>query len=159
MYRRTSIVNFCGDDCNCAPDTCKAGKQLTFGQSGIDQSDQELRASSSQNPRKHYFSNVGPPNDTYEPITETDSRETFPALVPSFRFTQHPPVDFLHDDESSQSIRAESFSLNGALLSPTPVTSLMLVEVERRLDVFIFRCCFATSAWQARQLVVHGKLN
>ncbi|KAF8714472.1 alpha-L RNA-binding motif-containing protein, partial [Rhizoctonia solani] len=42
---------------------------------------------------------------------------------------------------------------------PTPVTSLMLVEVERRLDVFIFRCCFATSAWQARQLVVHGKVK
>ncbi|CAE6492995.1 unnamed protein product [Rhizoctonia solani] len=35
----------------------------------------------------------------------------------------------------------------------------MLVEVERRLDVFIFRCCFATSAWQARQLVVHGKVK
>lgn len=42
---------------------------------------------------------------------------------------------------------------------PTPVTSLMLVEVERRIDVFIFRCCFATSAWQARQLVVHGKVK
>ncbi|CUA71240.1 hypothetical protein RSOLAG22IIIB_04544 [Rhizoctonia solani] len=35
----------------------------------------------------------------------------------------------------------------------------MLVEVERRLDVFIFRCCFATSAWQARQLIVHGKVK
>ncbi|KAJ1305237.1 hypothetical protein OPQ81_000266 [Rhizoctonia solani] len=42
---------------------------------------------------------------------------------------------------------------------PTPVTSLMLVEVERRLDVFVFRCCFATSAWQARQLIVHGKVK
>ncbi|KAF8598868.1 alpha-L RNA-binding motif-containing protein, partial [Ceratobasidium sp. AG-I] len=42
---------------------------------------------------------------------------------------------------------------------PTPVTSLMLVEVERRIDVFLFRCCFATSAWQARQLVVHGKVK
>ncbi|CAE7108083.1 unnamed protein product [Rhizoctonia solani] len=46
-----------------------------------------------------------------------------------------------------------------ASTQPTPVTSLMLVEVERRLDVFIFRCCFATSAWQARQLVVHGKVK
>ncbi|KAG8742973.1 mitochondrial 37S ribosomal protein nam9 [Ceratobasidium sp. 414] len=42
---------------------------------------------------------------------------------------------------------------------PTPVTSLMLVEVERRIDVFLFRCCFATSAWQARQLIVHGKVQ
>ncbi|KAH7338215.1 hypothetical protein B0J17DRAFT_572038 [Rhizoctonia solani] len=46
-----------------------------------------------------------------------------------------------------------------AATQPTPVTSLMLVEVERRLDVFIFRCCFATSAWQARQLIVHGKVK
>ncbi|QRV93266.1 S4 RNA-binding domain protein [Ceratobasidium sp. AG-Ba] len=43
--------------------------------------------------------------------------------------------------------------------APTPVTSLMLVEVERRIDVFLFRCCFATSAWQARQLIVHGKVK
>ncbi|KAG9100778.1 mitochondrial 37S ribosomal protein nam9 [Ceratobasidium sp. UAMH 11750] len=42
---------------------------------------------------------------------------------------------------------------------PVPVTSLMLIEVERRIDVFLFRCCFATSAWQARQLVVHGKVK
>lgn len=46
-----------------------------------------------------------------------------------------------------------------AATQPTPVTSLMLVEVERRLDVFIFRSCFATSAWQARQLIVHGKVK
>ncbi|EUC60336.1 S4 RNA-binding domain protein [Rhizoctonia solani AG-3 Rhs1AP] len=46
-----------------------------------------------------------------------------------------------------------------AATQPTPETSLMLVEVERRLDVFVFRCCFATSAWQARQLIVHGKVK
>jgi ribosomal protein S4 len=40
-----------------------------------------------------------------------------------------------------------------------PVGSLMFMEVERRIDVFLFRSCFATSAYQARQLVVHGKVT
>ena len=37
-----------------------------------------------------------------------------------------------------------------------PVGSLMLAEVERRIDVFIFRCCFAPSVYEARRLVIHG---
>ncbi|EIW75934.1 alpha-L RNA-binding motif-containing protein [Coniophora puteana RWD-64-598 SS2] len=37
-----------------------------------------------------------------------------------------------------------------------PVGSLMLAEVERRIDVFLFRCCFAHSVYEARRLVVHG---
>ena len=42
-----------------------------------------------------------------------------------------------------------------------PVGSLMFTEVERRLDVFVFRCCFAHSVYEARRLVIHGyvKLN
>jgi len=42
-----------------------------------------------------------------------------------------------------------------------PVGSLMLSEIERRMDVFIFRCCFAHSVYEARRLIVHGyvKLN
>ncbi|KAA1477938.1 alpha-L RNA-binding motif-containing protein [Dentipellis sp. KUC8613] len=37
-----------------------------------------------------------------------------------------------------------------------PVGSLMFSEVERRIDVFIFRCCLAHSVYEARRLVVHG---
>jgi len=37
-----------------------------------------------------------------------------------------------------------------------PVGSLMFSEVERRLDVFIFRCCFVHSVYEARRLVIHG---
>jgi len=37
-----------------------------------------------------------------------------------------------------------------------PVGSLMFTEVERRLDVFVFRCCFAHSVYEARKLVIHG---
>lgn len=37
-----------------------------------------------------------------------------------------------------------------------PVGSLMFSEVERRIDVFVFRCCFAHSVYEARRLVIHG---
>ncbi|KAH7890416.1 hypothetical protein F5I97DRAFT_1799552 [Phlebopus sp. FC_14] len=37
-----------------------------------------------------------------------------------------------------------------------PVGSLMVSEVERRIDVFIFRCCFAHSVYDARRMVIHG---
>lgn len=41
---------------------------------------------------------------------------------------------------------------------------MMFAEVERRIDVAIFRACFATSVWQARRFVrqravkVNGKI-
>ncbi|KDQ51906.1 hypothetical protein JAAARDRAFT_163318 [Jaapia argillacea MUCL 33604] len=37
-----------------------------------------------------------------------------------------------------------------------PVGSLMFAEVERRVDVVIFRSCFAHSVYEARRLVIHG---
>jgi len=37
-----------------------------------------------------------------------------------------------------------------------PVGSLMVAEVERRIDVFVFRCCFTHSVYEARRLVIHG---
>jgi len=45
--------------------------------------------------------------------------------------------------------------------SQAPVGSMMFAEVERRLDVLVFRACFAKSVWAARQYVVNGhvKLN
>lgn len=39
-----------------------------------------------------------------------------------------------------------------------PVGSLMMSEVERRIDVFMFRCCFASSVYEARRLVIHGRV-
>ena len=32
----------------------------------------------------------------------------------------------------------------------------MLTEVERRIDVIIFRACFASSVYEASRLVIHG---
>ncbi|KAK4684504.1 hypothetical protein P7C73_g5673, partial [Tremellales sp. Uapishka_1] len=40
-----------------------------------------------------------------------------------------------------------------------PVGTMMFSQVERRLDVLVFRSCFATSVWQARSYVVHGKVK
>ena len=37
-----------------------------------------------------------------------------------------------------------------------PVGSMMFAEVERRIDVFIFRACMAHSVYEARRMVVHG---
>ncbi|KAG8972846.1 mitochondrial 37S ribosomal protein nam9 [Tulasnella sp. 425] len=40
-----------------------------------------------------------------------------------------------------------------------PISSLMFAELERRIDVIVFRSCFAHSIHAARQLVVHGKVR
>ncbi|TRM55979.1 hypothetical protein BD626DRAFT_587542 [Schizophyllum amplum] len=40
-----------------------------------------------------------------------------------------------------------------------PVTSLMFTDVERRIDVLVFRACLAPSVYEARRLVVHGKVK
>ncbi|KAI0031329.1 hypothetical protein K488DRAFT_52337 [Vararia minispora EC-137] len=37
-----------------------------------------------------------------------------------------------------------------------PVGSLMLTEIERRLDVLIHRACLASSVYDARRFIVHG---
>ncbi|KAI0084949.1 alpha-L RNA-binding motif-containing protein [Irpex rosettiformis] len=39
-----------------------------------------------------------------------------------------------------------------------PVGSLMFMEVERRIDVVIFRACLAPSVYEARRMVVHGSV-
>ncbi|KAI0828524.1 alpha-L RNA-binding motif-containing protein [Trametes gibbosa] len=39
-----------------------------------------------------------------------------------------------------------------------PVGSLMFSEVERRIDVIIFRSCFAHSVYDARRMIVHGNV-
>lgn len=40
-----------------------------------------------------------------------------------------------------------------------PVATLMFTEVERRIDSLIFRACFASSVWQARNYVVGGHVK
>ncbi|PCH42006.1 alpha-L RNA-binding motif-containing protein [Wolfiporia cocos MD-104 SS10] len=45
---------------------------------------------------------------------------------------------------------------NEAAKGLAPVGSLMFREVERRIDVIVFRSCFAHSVYEARRLVIHG---
>jgi ribosomal protein S4 len=52
--------------------------------------------------------------------------------------------------------KEHDFALEEEEKGMAPVGSLMVSEVERRIDVFIFRCCFAHSVYEARRLVIHG---
>lgn len=44
-------------------------------------------------------------------------------------------------------------------LASAPVGSLMFIEVEKRIDTIVFRSCLATSVYQARHLVLSGKVK
>jgi len=44
-------------------------------------------------------------------------------------------------------------------LASAPVGSLMFVEVEKRIDTIVFRACLATSVYQARHLVLSGRVK
>jgi ribosomal protein S4 len=52
--------------------------------------------------------------------------------------------------------RAKKFEEKIEQKGMAPVGSLMMAEVERRIDVVVFRSCFAHSIYEARRLVVHG---
>ena len=47
----------------------------------------------------------------------------------------------------------------GSAAANTPLASQTFASLERRLDVAVFRAMFASSARQARQLCVHGKVK
>ncbi|CAG8660419.1 252_t:CDS:2, partial [Paraglomus occultum] len=40
-----------------------------------------------------------------------------------------------------------------------PAVVLTYASLERRLDTIVFRACLATSIWQARQMVLRGKVS
>lgn len=63
------------------------------------------------------------------------------ASLEEFALRRQKEQDFAHEEETK---------------GMAPVGSLMVSEVERRIDVFIFRCCFAHSVYEARRLVIHG---
>ena len=59
--------------------------------------------------------------------------------------------DSVAEQEEKQREEAEAKGL-------APVGSLMFMEVERRIDVVIFRACLAPSVYEARRMVVHGSV-
>lgn len=50
-------------------------------------------------------------------------------------------------------------SKKGKERAHVPVASLMFAQLEARLDVAIFRACFAPSVYRARQMVIHSKVT
>ncbi|TDL20544.1 alpha-L RNA-binding motif-containing protein [Rickenella mellea] len=85
-----------------------------------------------------------------------------PAMLPDVR-----PRRKLGDDKESLAKFAQQYDKAEAekrareeeeRQALAPVGSLMWTEVERRIDVFIFRCCFAHSVYEARRLVIHGRV-
>ncbi|KIJ60787.1 hypothetical protein HYDPIDRAFT_116851 [Hydnomerulius pinastri MD-312] len=84
-----------------------------------------------------------------------------PATLPDVRPRQQTPVgDTMALDDfvgrTDQLERAERRKKEEDEKGLAPVGSLMVAEVERRIDVFLFRCCFAHSVYDARRMVIHG---
>lgn len=81
-----------------------------------------------------------------------------PETLPDVR----PRRKVLGDDKSSleefalRKKKEEDLAAEEEAKGMAPVGSLMFAEVERRIDVLVFRCCFAHSIYEARRLVVHG---
>ncbi|KAH8110951.1 alpha-L RNA-binding motif-containing protein [Phellopilus nigrolimitatus] len=87
-----------------------------------------------------------------------------PSTLPDVRSHTRKPIG---DDTEAlskwmlrekESVKMKASREEEEKLAQAPVASLMFEEVERRIDVFIFRCCFAHSVYEARRLVVHGRV-
>lgn len=64
-----------------------------------------------------------------------------------------------HGGAIERAIRARRFGVQEPAAQRMPTASLFMRDVERRLDVVVFRSCFARSAYEARSLVVQGKVT
>ncbi|KAG6875668.1 hypothetical protein C0992_002900 [Termitomyces sp. T32_za158] len=86
-----------------------------------------------------------------------------PETLPDVR----PKRKVLGDDKASleefalRKKKEKELAEEEAIKGMAPVGSLMFSEVERRIDIFLFRCCFVHSVYEARRLIIHGnvKLN
>jgi ribosomal protein S4 len=83
-----------------------------------------------------------------------------PDTLPDVRPRQHslPTNDDLDAfaGHTEQLERAKKRAYEETMKGLAPVGSLMLAEVERRIDVFVFQCCFARSVYDAQRFVNHG---
>jgi len=87
-----------------------------------------------------------------------------PKTLPDVR--PRSPIQLFAADDVSKFARGEKAvaaadkarraAEDGIVEQLAPVGSLMFSEIERRLDVLIFRSCLARSVYDARRLVVHG---
>ncbi len=86
--------------------------------------------------------------------------ERLPAL---HNPSKSPSVEAFIRDKEAYFAEGRKNGLNRATENSSdgqaPISSLMFAELERRIDVVVFRSCFAHSIHAARQLVVHGKVT
>lgn len=71
-------------------------------------------------------------------------RHYLPASLPKLSIQPHQKINKSNSQESK-----------------VPLAAMMYTEVERRIDVVLFRSCFADSIYEARRMVLHDavKLN
>jgi len=82
--------------------------------------------------------------------------ETLPDVRPRKQFGKGTGDQAALEEFARRRQKEKDFEQEEERRGNAPVGSLMFSEVERRIDVFIFRCCFAHSVYEARRLVIHG---
>ncbi|PWY98987.1 alpha-L RNA-binding motif-containing protein [Testicularia cyperi] len=70
-----------------------------------------------------------------------------------------PVASAVNDSATSNSFSRVTQQKAEGEIDPMPTASLFMRDVERRLDVLVFRSCFARSAYESRALVVQGKVK
>ncbi|KAI0746313.1 hypothetical protein C8Q80DRAFT_1121177 [Daedaleopsis nitida] len=86
--------------------------------------------------------------------------ETLPDVRPSEVLKKAAPMTELEKWATKEQAakRAEKMAAEERQKGLAPVGSLMFAEVERRIDVVIFRACFAHSVYEARRMIIHGSV-
>ncbi|TFK24127.1 alpha-L RNA-binding motif-containing protein [Coprinopsis marcescibilis] len=82
--------------------------------------------------------------------------ETLPDVRPKRSTAPSSDDQAALQDFARRKQREKTFEEEMERKGMAPVGSLMLSEVERRIDVVVFRSCFTHSVYEARRLVIHG---
>ncbi|PFH51619.1 hypothetical protein AMATHDRAFT_142064 [Amanita thiersii Skay4041] len=82
--------------------------------------------------------------------------ETLPDVRPRKQFGSDTGDQATLQEFARRKQKEKDYELEEQERGNAPVGSLMFAEIERRIDIFIFRCCFAHSVYEARRLVIHG---
>ncbi|KAK2467908.1 hypothetical protein APHAL10511_000203 [Amanita phalloides] len=82
--------------------------------------------------------------------------ETLPDVRPRKQFGKGTGDLASLEEFAKRKQKQKDYEQEEEVRGSAPVGSLMFSEIERRIDVFIFRCCFVHSVYEARRLVIHG---
>ena len=84
--------------------------------------------------------------------------ETLPDVRPKRALLKAGDDSKILAEYMQKKLKEKDYAEDESKKGMAPVGSLMFSEVERRIDVFVFRCCFAQSVYEARRLVIHGSV-